>query len=134
MTFRSARLDSDIAEHRKREELRKRVQKLLDKWQPILGVNIREAHVRKMKSYWGSVNERDGRMWVSLDLAHESPKHLEYVVVHELVHLMSDVACRKSKSSTCGGHDDKFYELMDKHLPGWRKIHAEFAGPMTQHS
>lgn len=115
-------LDQEIAEHQDRERLLKRVQKLLDKWQPILGVKIREVHIKKMKTYWGSTNEHDSRMWISLELAHKSPAYLEYVVVHELVHLLTD------------GHDAHFYELMDRHMPGWRKRHETFAGPMRRHS
>jgi predicted metal-dependent hydrolase len=123
MTLKTARqLDQEIAEHQVRERLLKRVRKLLDKWQPILGVKIREVHIKDMKTYWGSTNERDSRMWISLELADKPAKDLEYVVVHELVHLRTD------------GHDGKFYALMDQHLPGWRKQHQTFAGPMRRHS
>ncbi len=118
----SRQLDGEIAEHQARERLRTRVRKLLDKWQPILGVRVDEIHVRKMKSYWASINEHASRMWVSLDLVNQPQKYLECVVVHELIHMLTN------------GHDAKFFALMDQHLPGWRKVHQTFAGPMTQHS
>ena len=118
----SRQLDGEIAEHQTRERLRTRVRKLLDKWQPILGVRVDEIHVRKMKSYWASINEHASRMWVSLDLVNQPQKYLECVVVHELIHMLTN------------GHDAKFFALMDQHLPGWRKVHQTFAGPMTQHS
>ena len=118
----SRQLDREIAKQLAREHLRARVRKLLDKWQPILVVKVGEVHVRKMKSYWASINEHDARMWVSEDLAKQPHKYLECVVVHELVHMLTN------------GHDEKFYALMDQHLPGWRKIHQTFAGPMSQHS
>jgi len=70
---------------------------LLDKWEPILGVTIDELRVRKMKSYWASINEGASRMWVSSDLAKPRQKYLEFVVVHELVHMRTN------------GHDAKFY-------------------------
>jgi predicted metal-dependent hydrolase len=114
--------DREITEHLARKRLQVRVRKLLDKWQPLLGVHIDQVHVRKMKSYWASINERASRMWVNADLAKYSPKYLECVVVHELVHMLTN------------GHDVQFYALMDRYLPGWRKIHQTFAGPMTQHS
>ena len=118
----SRQLDGEIAEHQARARLRTRVRKLLDKWQPILGVRVDEIHVRKMKSYWASINEHASRMWVSLDLVNQPQKYLECVVVHELIHMLTN------------GHDAKFYALMDQHLPRWRKVHQTFAGPMTQHS
>ena len=98
------------------------MRKLLDKWQPILGVEVDEIHVRKMKSYLASINEPASRVWVSLDLARQPKKYLECVVVHELIHMLTN------------GHDAKFFALMDQHLPGWRKMHKTFAGSMTQHS
>lgn len=115
-------IQGEIDEHQARARLIARVRKLLDKWEPILGVKVGEVHARKMKSYWASINESDKRMWISLDLADKPTPYLEYVVVHELVHMLTD------------GHDAKFYALMDKHLPGWRSKHVSFAGPMTRHS
>jgi len=115
-------LQQDIDEHHKRQRLLERVQRLVDKWQPILGVRINEIHVRRMNSYWASINQGHSRMWVCQDLANVSNALLEFVVVHELVHMRTD------------GHDPDFYALMDQHLPGWRKKHAAFAGPMTRRS
>ena len=114
--------DREIKEHVVRKRLQARVRKLIDKWSPILGVHINEVHVRKMKSYWASINEHASRIWVSLDLAKQPQKYLECVVVHELVHMLTN------------GHDAKFHALMDRHLPGWRKIHQTFAGHMTLNS
>ena len=118
----SRRLDDDIADHRERERLLARVQKLIDKWQPILGVKVHEVHIKKMGTYWATMTEGDSRMWVNQQLAKQPPGFLQYVVVHELVHLKTD------------GHDGRFYALMDQHLPGWRRYHEAKAAPMTQHS
>ena len=117
-----SRLDDEIAEHREREHLMARVRKLLDKWEPILGVKVHEVHVKKMSTYWATMTEGDSRMWVNQQLAKQTPGFLQYVVVHELVHLKTH------------GHDGKFYALMDRHLPGWRRYHEAKAAPMTQHS
>jgi predicted metal-dependent hydrolase len=131
----SRQIQGEIDEHQARARLIARARKLLDKWEPILGVNVGEVHVRKMKSYWASINEHDKRMWVSPELANQPPKFMEYVVVHELAHIVTDSKCKQSGGGpTCGGHDAKFYEIMDRNLPGWRKQHALYAGPMTQHS
>jgi predicted metal-dependent hydrolase len=113
-------LDREIADHQERARLTKRVQKLLDKWQPILGVTLREFRVRKMRAF-GSLDLPERRLWVSQSLADMSPGDLEYVVVHELVHLRVDDA----KGS---GHDDRFYALMDRYLPIWRRRHVRLRG------
>ena len=109
-------LDREIADQQERANLSRRVQKLLDKWQPILGVTVREFRVKKMRAF-GSLNVRVGRLWVSQALAAMSPADLEYVVVHELAHLL----VREEEGS---GHDERFYALMDRYLPSWRRRHA----------
>jgi predicted metal-dependent hydrolase len=111
---RARQLDEDIA----RAQLRARVQALLDKWQPILGVKVREFHLKKMMS-WGSINPREMRMWISTSLEGMSNAALEYVVVHELMHLVDD-----ENGIHGSGHEARFYALMDWHLPTWRRRHA----------
>ena len=75
-----------------------------------------------MRTYWASVNEADGRITFALKLAEMSPAFVEVTVVHELVHFLTD------------GHDAQFHELMDRHVPNWRRLHARYAEPLTQHS
>jgi predicted metal-dependent hydrolase len=118
-------LDREIADHQERDRLRRRVQRLLDKWEPILGVRLNEFRVKKMRAF-ATLNVREGRLWVSRSLASMSPADLEYVVVHELVHLLvGDRARVEGADPTIGsGHDEQFYALMDRHLPTWRRRHA----------
>lgn len=116
MAKTARQLDREIADHEERDRLSRRVQKLLDKWQPIIGVHVTEARVKKMQAF-GSLNVRDRRLWVSQTLATMSPADLEYVIVHELVHLR----IREEEGS---GHDARFYVLMDRYLPGWRRRHT----------
>lgn len=112
------RLDSKIADKRERALLAARVQKLLDKWQPILGVRLNEFRIKKMAA-WGSLHPPERRLWVSQALARMSNAALEYVVVHELVHLLTDDGPEGS------GHNDSFYAAMDSYLPTWRRRHAK---------
>lgn len=93
-----------------REQLGTRIPLLLEKWQPIIGLEVREWRIRRMKSRWGTCNIRDRRIWLNLELARMAPACLEYVVVHELVHLLE----RR--------HNSRFWSLMDGFLPDWRII------------
>lgn len=105
-----------------RIKLTKRIQKLLDKWQPLLGVKIQEFRIKKMRA-WGSLNPVDRRLWVSQSLANMSDASLEYVIVHELVHMLLDEGPEGS------GHNERFYRLMDRYLPTWRRRHAGLRTP-----
>lgn len=115
-------LEREIADHQKRDQLRIRIQRLLDKWMPRLGVDVHEWQIKDMKTYWASVNEATGHLTFNLKLAEMSPAFLETTVVHELVHFLTD------------GHDQKFFDLMDRHVPNWRRLHARYSEPLTQHS
>lgn len=123
--MKSARqLDREIADHRERDRLSRRVQRLVDKWQPILGVRLHEFRLKKMRAF-ASFNVREGRLWVGQSAAHLSPADLEYVIVHELVHLRAaDLARAEGLDPEKGsGHDAGFYALMDRYLPTWRRRH-----------
>jgi len=123
-------LDREIADHQERARLTRRVQRLLDKWQPILGVRLGEFRIRKMRAF-ASSNVRDSRLWVSQSLVGMSPADLEYVIVHELMHLrVSDMARAKGIDPEVGsGHNELFYGLMDQYLPTWRRRHARLRSP-----
>ena len=120
MRWKTLLTDLDEAAGRKR--LRERIQRLLDKWQPRLSVQINGWDMRKMKTYWGSTNKETKHILFNTELAKLPPRYLEYVVVHELMHMCSD------------GHDKRFYDLMDRYLPGWRKMQARIEEPLSQYS
>ena len=109
-------------ENKEREQLQRRIQQLIDKWQPILGVQLNSWDLRKMKNYWGSANNTTGHITFNSELGKLAPRYVEYLVVHELVHQLTD------------GHDSHFYELMDHHLPGWRKMQAQIEEPLQRYS
>jgi predicted metal-dependent hydrolase len=104
-----------------REYLKQAIPPLLDKWQKRLGVKVSAYGIKKMKTKWGTCNAEDGRIWINLELAKKSADCLEYVVLHELVHL------------TVRRHDDQFVQIMEKCLPRWRILRAELNGLPLAH-
>ena len=91
-----------------REQLKALIPPLLERWQPILDVQVADWGIKKMKTKWGSCNPVARRVWFNLELAKKPVLCLEYIVVHELVHLLER------------HHDERFMVLMDKHIPQWR--------------
>ena len=91
-----------------RDEVRREALPLIDKWQALMGVRVRHLYVRRMRTRWGSCNYRAGTIRLNTDLARKARECLEYVVVHELVHLLEPT------------HNERFVTLMDQFLPGWR--------------
>ena len=115
-------LVADLGEATERKRLRTRIQRLIDKWQPIVGVQIDGWDMRKMKTYWASSTKATRHILFNTELAKLPPRYIEYIVVHELVHHLTD------------GHDARFYALMDQHVPGWRRMQARIEEPLTQYS
>jgi len=91
-----------------RRELKARIPPLIEKWEAIIGVSLSEWRVRKMKTRWGSCNIEARRIWLNLELAKKPEECLEYIIVHEMVHLLER------------HHNDNFRELMDTFMPKWR--------------
>lgn len=89
--------------------LRQRLDRLLQKWLPLLQVEPSLVAIKRMKTKWGSCNTQQGRIWINLELVKKPVECLEFIVVHELMHLLE----RK--------HNDRFIGLMDRHLPHWRE-------------
>lgn len=81
---------------------------LIAQWQPIIGVRVASWGIRKMRTRWGSCHEATGRILLNLELAKKDRECLEYIIVHELVHLLERE------------HNDRFRALMDRFLPTWR--------------
>ncbi len=93
-----------------REALRDAVRGLIAQWQPVIGVRVQTFYLRSMKSRWGSCNTRAHTIRLSTELFRKPPECLEYVVVHEITHLLE------------ASHNARFYALMDRFRPGWRMI------------
>lgn len=91
-----------------RECVREDVSRLLEKWEPVVGVEVADWGIRKMKTRWGTCMVEARRIWVNLELAKKPTRCLEYILVHEMVHLIER------------HHNDRFKALMDKFMPDWR--------------
>ena len=80
---------------------------LLEKWQVKLGVTVTTWGVKKMKTQWGSCTSDASRILLNRELIKKPPECLEYIVVHELIHLL------------VRHHDERFFALLNRHLPKW---------------
>jgi len=91
-----------------RARLNEQLSPLIAKWAPKVGVAVAEVRIKQMKTRWGSCNAQAGRIWLNLELAKKPALCLEYILVHELVHLLER------------HHNERFRELMDRLMPQWR--------------
>jgi predicted metal-dependent hydrolase len=96
-----------------REQLKIAVPPLIEKWQPIMNVNVQNFFVQKMKTRWGSCNYVARTIRLNMELAKKPADCLEYVLVHELVHLLEPT------------HNRRFYSLMGQFMPNWKCHKAE---------
>ena len=92
-----------------RKQLKARIPDLLKHWEPVIGEQVTAWGIKKMKTKWGSCNISQRRIWLNLELAKKQIECLEYVLVHELVHLLER------------HHSDRFKAYMDKYLPQWQR-------------
>jgi len=92
-----------------RQQLKARIPDLLTHWEPLVGRQVSDWGIKKMKTKWGSCNISQRRIWLNLELAKKPIECLEYVMVHELVHLLER------------HHSDRFKAYMDKYLPQWQR-------------
>lgn len=90
-----------------RAELRRAIPPLLAEWEPQIGKEVSQWGIKRMKTKWGSCNRDAARIWINLELAKKHPLCLEYVVVHELAHLIER------------NHGERFTKLMDSLMPDW---------------
>ncbi|MEA5517253.1 SprT family zinc-dependent metalloprotease [Nodularia sp. UHCC 0506] len=91
-----------------RQQLKEQIPPLIAKWEPNMGVKVEDWGVKLMRTKWGTCNIQAKRIWLNLELAKKDPQCLEYVVVHEMVHLLERY------------HGDRFVSLMNKFLPNWK--------------
>jgi predicted metal-dependent hydrolase len=104
-----------------RKELRAVASELFEQWQKTIGVQVSAWGIKRMKTRWGTCNQKAGRIWLNLELA-KKPEHcLDFIIVHELTHLLE----RK--------HDNRFKSYMDKFMPKWRQYKEELNQSILSH-
>ena len=99
-----------------RLELKRQLQRLIDKWEPVMGVKSAGFTIKKMKTRWGSCNVKSHHLNFNLLLAKVPPECAEYVVVHELTHLLEP------------SHNARFWSLMEYYFPGSKELRKQLAG------
>ncbi len=105
-----------------RSEIKKRIPNQLEKWEKIIGVNVNEVRIKKMKTKWGSCNPKAKRIWLNLELAKKPLHCMEYVMVHEMLHFIEK------------NHSDKFRYLISSHLPQWDQYKKELNHSILSYS
>lgn len=83
---------------------------IIKKWEAIIGIEVKKLYIRKMKTHWGSCNYEKQTLRLNSELVKQSPECLEYVIVHEMLHIIEK------------GHNRKYYLLMNKYIPDWKQI------------
>jgi len=91
-----------------RRHLKSQIPAIIERWETIIGVSVSSWGVKLMKTKWGTCNIEDRRIWINLELAKKPLRCLEYIVVHEMLHLVER------------HHNERFLTLMEKFLPQWK--------------
>ncbi|MBN1166454.1 MAG: M48 family metallopeptidase [Methanospirillaceae archaeon] len=96
-----------------RHQLKELIPPLIKKWESVLGVTVSWWGVRKMKTKWGSCNKEKGRILINLELIKKPSHCLDYIVLHEMLHLIEK------------RHNDRFRNLLTHHMPLWQMYRDE---------
>jgi predicted metal-dependent hydrolase len=104
-----------------REQLKAVVPPLLARWQPLLDVKVERFFVQRMKTKWGSCNHKARTIRVNTELAKKPRECLDYIVLHEMVHLLEPT------------HNARFTRLLDHFMPQWRHYRATLNGLPVRH-
>jgi predicted metal-dependent hydrolase len=91
-----------------RDIVREQIPALISKWEPIIGVRVTDWGIKRMKTKWGTCNLTARRIWLNLELAKKRTACLEYILVHEMVHLLER------------HHNARFSTYMNRFMPVWR--------------
>lgn len=105
-----------------REEVRANALDVVAKWRPILGVQVERLSVRQMKTKWGSCNTQGRTIRLNTELAKKPKECLEYIVLHEMVHLLERT------------HGERFVSLMDRFMPKWQFVRQKLNRLPVRHA
>ena len=112
----------DLLKEWYREELKKQIPELIEKWEDKIEVSSSEWRIKQMKTKWGACNIEVKRIWLNLELAKKPLICLEYIIVHELVHLLER------------NHNDRFVGYLNDFMPKWRLHRDELNSLPIAHS
>lgn len=104
-----------------RWQLRQVAAGLIEQWQKIVGVPLKEWGIKRMKTRWGTCNQKAGRIWLNLELAKKPEYCLEFIIVHELTHLLER------------SHNVRFKAHLDRLMPRWRQFKEELNGSILSY-
>jgi predicted metal-dependent hydrolase len=105
-----------------RKQLKNHIPALISKWEKIIDVTVSDWGVKQMKTKWGTCNIEQKRIWINLELAKKPLHCLEYIVVHEMIHLLER------------NHNDNFMAYLDKFIPQWKVYKEELNRLPISHS
>lgn len=104
-----------------RQEMQRLIPPMIEKWEPLLGVQVQRFSIRSMKSRWGSCHPLKKHICLNLHLMKYRQECMEYVLVHEMVHLLE------------ASHNQRFHALMTQFMPQWKIYKEELKqGPTPQ--
>ena len=104
---------AEVLAHWYREQIRQALPELTAVWEPRLGVSVERFFVQHMKTKWGGCTPATGTIRLNTELAKKPRECLEYILVHEMMHLLEP------------SHNDRFQRLMDQFMPMWRERRVE---------
>lgn len=104
-----------------RAQLKELIRPIIAKWEKAMGVSLNEFGIKKMKTKWGTCNIDAKRIWLNLELAKKPFHCIEYIIVHEMVHLLER------------NHNDRFIGYMNHFLPEWRHLKDELNSLPVSH-
>ena len=91
-----------------RRAIKEKASLRIKNWEQLMGLEVKKLYIRKMKAHWGSCNYKKQTLRLNSELAKRSLEYLDYVIVHEMIHLVEK------------GHNKNFYSLLEKYLPDWK--------------
>lgn len=103
-----------------RSLLKEEIERLLPKWEKITGLKAISWQIKNMTTRWGTCNTEKGKLWFNLQLAKKSQACLEYIILHELIHLEEKT------------HNVRFISKMDKFMPMWREVKVTLNGQILE--
>ncbi len=96
-----------------KKQLQSLAQPMIKEWALVLNVQLAECRIKKMKTKWGSCNHNSRRIWLNIELIKKPAYCLEYIILHELAHLLIK------------NHNNQFAKLLDEHMPKWQAYRDE---------